>query len=219
MENLRPTIAIIDDHTLFRHGLVSLLSESGELDIIFDAEDGMDMVKKIKGGLVPEVILMDVNMPNMNGYESTTWVKQHYPQIHVLALSMHEEEKPIIEMLKNGAGGYILKQAKAKDLIQAVKTINQYGHFMNELVSVKLLKNIQNPSLKSKHKSADLNANQLKFLDLCCSDLTYKQIADVMNLSPFTINNYREELFEKFQTKSRTALVIYGLKNGLVKLE
>lgn len=218
MENLRTTVAIIDDHTLFRQGLVSLLSESVEVEIIFEAEDGIDMMRKMKANSIPDVILMDINMPNMDGYESTKWVKQNHPEIKVLALSMFEEEKPIIEMLKSGAGGYMLKQSKARDLIHAIKTIHQHHYFMNELVSMKLLNNIQNPNLKNKGNSIDLSANELKFLELCCSDLTYKQIADIMNLSPFTINNYREALFEKFQTKSRTALVIYALKNELIKL-
>jgi DNA-binding NarL/FixJ family response regulator len=218
MENLITTLAIIDDHALFRQGLVSLLSESKELKIIFEAEDGTDMIRKMKTNLIPDVMLMDINMPNMNGYESTKWIKLHYPCIKVLALSMFEEEKPIIEMLKSGAGGYMLKQSKAQDLVHAIKTIHIQNFFMNELVSIRLLNNIQNPLVKSKINKGDLNSNELKFLELCCSDLTYKQIADLMNLSPFTINNYREALFEKFQTKSRTALVIYALKSGIISL-
>ena len=211
MENLITTLAIIDDHALFRQGLVSLLSESKELKIIFEAEDGTDMIRKMKTNLIPDVMLMDINMPNMNGYESTKWIKLHYPCIKVLALSM-------FEVLKSGAGGYMLKQSKAQDLVHAIKTIHIQNFFMNELVSIRLLNNIQNTLVKSKINKGDLNSNELKFLELCCSDLTYKQIADLMNLSPFTINNYREALFEKFQTKSRTALVIYSLKSGIISL-
>jgi DNA-binding NarL/FixJ family response regulator len=210
-------IAIVDDHTLFRHGLVHLLTESEKVNVVFDASNGADMIQKLPLHPLPEVILMDITMPIMDGYESTKWVKEHYSDINVLALSMFEEDKPIIEMLKSGAGGYMLKQSKVADLVNAIAGIAQHSFYINELVSGKLLRNIQNKQ-PAKNTYGDLNVNELKFLELCCSDLTYKQIADMMNLSPHTIDNYRESLFQKFETKSRTGLVIAALRNGLIKI-
>ncbi|GAA3989043.1 response regulator transcription factor [Mucilaginibacter dorajii] len=210
-------IAIVDDHTLFRQGLASLLNDSDKINVLFDAENGQDMIKKISQNPLPEVILMDITMPLMDGYESTKWIKQHHPEIKVLALSMFEEDKPIIAMLKSGAGGYMLKQSKAADLIEAITGIAQQSFYINELVSGKLLRNIQN-NQPLKTQQVEINANELKFLELCCSDLTYKQIADIMNLSPHTIDNYREALFQKFDTKSRTGLVIAALKQDLIKI-
>ena len=210
-------IAIVDDHTLFRQGIGYLLAESGEIEVAFEASNGEDLMKKIAAYPLPEVILMDINMPIMDGYASTKWLKTHYPQIKVLALSMHDEDKPIIEMLKSGAGGYMLKESKAIDLVNAVKTLSVQGYFINELVSEKLIRNIQN-NQPVKTAAVVLNANEQKFLELCCSDLTYKQIADQMNLSTHTIDNYREALFQKFEIKSRTGLVICGLKHELIKI-
>lgn len=210
-------IAIVDDHTLFRHGLVNLLTESGRVNVLFDASNGADMIQKISKQAIPSVILMDITMPVMDGYETTKWLKQHHPEISVLALSMFEEDKPIIEMLKSGAGGYMLKQSKVADLVNAIAGIDEHSFYINELVSGKLLRNIQNKQ-PVKNDFTELNANELKFLELCCSDLTYKQIADQMCLSPHTIDNYRESLFQKFETKSRTGLVISALKNGLIKI-
>lgn len=210
-------IAIVDDHTLFRHGLVNLLTESGRVNVIFDASNGADMIQKITKQALPEVILMDITMPIMNGYESTKWIKQNHPDVNVLALSMFEEDKPIIEMLKSGAGGYMLKQSKVADLVNAIAGINEHTFYINELVSGKLLRNIQSKQ-QVKSDFSDLNTNELKFLEHCCSDFTYKQIADMMRLSPHTIDNYRESLFQKFETKSRTGLVISALKNGLIKI-
>ncbi|SDF81971.1 regulatory protein, luxR family, partial [Mucilaginibacter pineti] len=127
------------------------------------------------------------------------------------------EDKPIIGMLKAGAGGYMLKQSKAADLVSAITSIARQSFFINELVSGKLLRNIQD-NQPVKTSSIEVNNNELKFLELCCSDLTYKQIADLMNLSPHTIDNYREALFQKFETKSRTGLVIAALKRELIKI-
>lgn len=210
-------IAIVDDHTLFRQGIGYLLAESGEIEVVFEASNGEDLIKKVGAYPLPEVILMDINMPIMDGYESTKWLKSNYPQVKVLALSMHDEDKPIIEMLKNGAGGYMLKESKAADLVNAVRSLAKHGFFVNELVSERLMRNIHNDQ-PIKTAAIVLSANERKFLELCCSDLTYKQIADLMNLSTHTIDNYREALFQKFEIKSRTGLVISGLKYGLIKI-
>jgi DNA-binding NarL/FixJ family response regulator len=210
-------IAIVDDHTLFRQGLVGLLTESGRINVVFDASNGADMIQKIAKHPLANC--------DIDGYYHARngWLRNHQmaeakpPDINVLALSMFEEDKPIIEMLKSGAGGYMLKQSKVGDLVNAIAGINEHAFYINELVSGKLLRNIQNKQTV-KNDYSDLNANELRFLELCCSDLTYKQIADQMNLSPHTIDNYRESLFQKFETKSRTALVISALKNGLIKI-
>jgi len=217
MQTDKVSIAIVDDHTLFRQGLVHLLSESNEINILFDADNGADMIKKLCNHPVPDVILMDITMPVMDGYETTKWLKQNHPDVNVLALSMFEEDKPIIGMLKSGAGGYMLKQSKVGDLVSAIVSIARNSFFINDLVSGKLLRNIQN-NQPVKTASIDVNTNEQRFLELCCSDLTYKQIADQMHLSPHTIDNYRESLFLKFETKSRTGLVIAALRNELIKL-
>lgn len=206
------SIAIIDDHNLFRQGMMSLLSEFKEIQIVFDASNGQEMKDKIGCHPLPEVILMDINMPVMDGYESTSWIKEHYPQIKVLALSMFDDDKPIINMLKSGAGGYLLKESKTSDVVAAIKTINEHEYFLNDLVSGRLLRNIQD-NKPIQNILADLSANEIKFLQLCCSEYTYKEIADQMNLSPHTIDNYRQNLFQKFEIKSRTGLVLFALKN------
>ncbi|MBD1393348.1 response regulator transcription factor [Mucilaginibacter glaciei] len=218
METEKIIIAIVDDHTLFRQGLAHLLTESGEVEVVFDAGNGIDLMKKIALHPLPEVILMDINMPEMDGYQTTKWVKENYPEIKVLALSMFDEDQPIIKMLKNGAGGYMLKESKAVELVNAIRQIARSNFFINELVSEKLIRNIQRDTQPQKSPAISLNTNELKFLELCCSDLTYKQIADLMHLSSHTIDNYRESLFQKFETKSRTGLVIAALKNELIKL-
>ncbi|HEX8023164.1 response regulator transcription factor [Mucilaginibacter sp.] len=216
MENKEIRIAVVDDHTLFRQGISSLLSENEEIKIVFDAANGAVMKEKIDKHPLPHVVLMDITMPLVNGYEATKWLKQNYPSVRVLALSMFEDDEPIIKMLKCGAGGYVLKESNASDLMYAIKTIAEHDYFLNDLVSGKLLRSIQD-EVKAHDPVADLTANELRFLELCCSELTYKDIAGKMCLSPHTIDNYRDALFQKLDLKSRTGLVIFALKNNIAK--
>ncbi|WP_219223492.1 response regulator [Pedobacter antarcticus] len=211
------SIAIVDDHNLFRQGMISLLSEFREVHIIFDAPNGAVMKQKMTEGLIPEVILLDISMPIVDGYQAAAWIKENYPQTRILALSMFEEDKPIIKMLKSGAGGYLLKESKTTELVDAIKIIKQQGYYLNDLVSGKLLKNIQD-NTAGQPLTSDLNTNEIRFLQLCCSEYTYKEIAEQMNLSPHTIDNYRQEIFQKFDIKSRTGLVLFALKHDLVEL-
>lgn len=210
-------IAIVDDHTLFRQGISSILSENEEIRIVFDAANGTEMKEKIAAHPVPHVILMDITMPKVNGYDATLWLKQNYPSVKVLALSMFEEDEPIIKMLKCGAGGYILKESSAADLVFAIKTIAENNYFLNNQVTGKLIRSLQEDG-KTPNAINNLTTNEVKFLELCCSELTYKEIATKMNLSVHTIDNYRDALFEKLDLKSRTGLVLFALKNNIASL-
>ena len=217
MTSEKINIAIVDDHTLFRQGVSRLLSEFEDIHIVFDAANGAEMIEKIVANTLPQVVIMDITMPVMDGYEAALWLKTNYQDIHVLALSMFEDEKPIIKMLRNGAGGYMLKESKTTDLVNAIKTIAGQGFFINDNVTGKLLRAIQKNNL-SRDPVMDISANELRFLELCCLELTYKEIADKMNLSPHTIDNYREALFQRFDIKSRTGLVLFAIKHELIKI-
>src|SRR5438093_694323 len=123
MDNKEILVGIVDDHTMFRQGIRSILSENSAIKIVFDAPNGSIMKEKIATHPLPHVVLMDITMPQVNGYDATRWLKQNHPSVKVLALSMFEEDEPIIRMLKCGAGGYILKESTAADLVFAIKTI------------------------------------------------------------------------------------------------
>ncbi|WP_316830753.1 response regulator transcription factor [Pedobacter aquatilis] len=207
------TIAIVDDHTLFRSGLATLLSEFDEINVVFQATNGIDMQKQI--ALHPDVqlILMDINMPIMDGYAATRHVKKSHPNVNVLALSMHEDENAIIGMLKAGAGGYVLKGSTPSDLVIAIKAVIDKGFFINEMVSGRLLF-----SLKQDEPKPLITEKELTFLQHCSTELTYKEIAELMNISPRTVDNYRESLFAKLNIKTRTGLVVYGIKHNLIKI-
>jgi len=214
MDNNEILIAVVDDHTLFRQGISSILLEYEEIRIVFDAPNGNVMKEKIAHHPLPHVMLMDITMPQVNGYDATLWLKQNYPSVKVLALSMFEEDEPIIKMLKCGAGGYILKESTAAELVYAIKTIAAHDYFLNNQVSGKLIRSLREED-KAPDLINDLSANEVRFLELCCSELTYKEIAIKMSLSVHTIDNYRDSLFQKLDLKSRTGLVLFALKNNI----
>lgn len=205
-------IAIVDDHTLFRSGLSSLLAEFEEIIVAFEAKNGIELQEKLKNNANVQILLMDINMPIMDGYATTKWVKENFPAIHVLALSMFEDEKAIIGMLKAGAGGYMLKESRPADLLFAIKSVLEKGFYLNEMVSGRLLNTLKN------NPKPLFTEKELIFLQYCSTELTYKEIADKMNISPRTVDNYRESLFAKLNIKSRTGLVVYGIKNELITI-
>jgi len=214
MEDKKIYIAIVDDHALFRSGVASLMAEFDELEVVFEAENGQQLQQAIAKHVPPDVILMDINMPVMDGYASTKWVKQNYPKVRILALSMFEEDKAVIQMIRCGAGGYVLKESRPRELLEAIKAIHEKGVYINEMVSGKLLR-----SVTDKDDQPEISKKELQFLKLCCSELTYKEIADQMFVSPRTVDNYREALFLKLNLKSRTGLVLYAIQNGIFNFE
>jgi DNA-binding NarL/FixJ family response regulator len=214
METEQINIAIVDDHTLFRNGVAALMAEFAELKVVFEAENGEQMQQMLAKHPAPKVILMDINMPVMDGYAATRWLKEKYPKVRVLALSMFEDDKAVIQMIKCGASGYVLKESRPKELLEAIKIINQKGVYINEMVSGKLLRTVSD-----KDEAPELSKKEFEFLKLCCSELTYKEIADQMFVSPRTVDNYREALFLKLNLKSRTGLVLYAIQNGIFNFE
>lgn len=205
-------IGIVDDHTLFRNGLSRLLSEFPELKIVFEAGNGLEMKSMLDRDLIPEVILMDVNMPQMDGFTSTLFIKQKYPQIKVLAITMFDDDQSVIKMIKCGASGYVLKESRPKEVLEAIKTIQLKGVFINDMVTGKLVR-----SMSFTESIPIISSKETEFLKFCCTEMTYKEIAGKMHVSPRTIDNYRESLFQKLNLKSRTGLVLYAVQNKLLE--
>lgn len=210
-------IGLVDDHALFRSGIANLLSEFEDLKVIFEAENGKELQQLLPGCKTVDVILMDINMPIVDGYSATKWVKQNYPNIQVLALSMFDEDLAIIRMIKAGAGGYVLKESKPAELYRAITEIWSKGVYVNEMVSGKMMRTMQQSESIAGNENL-LTARETEFIQHCVSELTYKEIAEKMNVAARTVDNYRESLFVKLELRSRVGLVIYAIKHGIVKL-
>ena len=211
--NNKIKVVLVDDHILLRNGLKGLIDSFNNCTVLYEANNGKDYINKLKAEQIPDIVLMDINMPEMDGYETTLWVKNNHPEIKVLALSMYDNENAIIRMLRAGVKGYILKDCDPSELEYAINSIMTSGFYYTENVTGKLV------SIVSKKDSDDeLNEREITFLKLVCSELTYKEIADKMYKGVRTIDGYRDALFEKLNVKTRIGLVLYAIKNGIVSL-
>lgn len=213
-------IAIVDDHQLFRKGLIGLLQLQGDrYELLLEAENGEDLLLQMAQGKIPDVILMDINMPGMNGFACMKLLNESYTDCKVVIISMVEREEVIMQMLRMGVKGYLTKNVNPAELLQAIEQVIQKGYYYTDFITGKVIHSIQNDDpLNSLQKQLHpaLNDREQEFLQLACSELTYQQIADKMFLSPKTIDGYRMALFEKLDVKSRTGLVLFAVKNGLV---
>lgn len=212
-------IALVDDHSLLRMGLASLMESQGNT-VLFEADNGKEFVNKLDANNLPQIVLMDINMPEMDGFETTQWLKQHYPGVLVLALSMYDNETSIIRMLKCGAKGYILKDSEPAELKTAIDNLLSKGFYYSDLVSGKLMHaiNKMDDETDDLKNLVPLNERETTFLKYTCTELTYREIADKMFVSPRTIDGYRDALFEKLKLKTRVGLVMYAIKNGIVNV-
>jgi len=211
-------VALADDHSLIRNGLANLIDTFDGFKVLFQAANGQELIDALKLRALPDIVLMDINMPKKDGYETTKWLREMYPDIKVLALSMYDNEGAIIRMIKNGACGYILKDAEPGDLRRALNEIAQKGYYHSELVTTHLVKMVRqgiNDGDDRLHAQS-LKDKDIEFLKLVCTELTYKEIADKMYLSPRTIDGYRDALFEKLNVRTRVGLAMYAVKNGIV---
>ena len=215
------TIALADDHALMRESLAHLINGFGDYRVIWQAANGEEVLKQLDHS-VPDLLLLDVRMPRMDGFETCKRVVSRFPDLKVLVLSMMEEEMAIIRMLKYGARGYILKDTEAATLKSALHTLYTSGFYFNDLVTGRMIHALrQKPDGNGSDgvSPIHLSEKEVEFLKHASTELTYKEIADLMNLSPRTIDGYRDGLFAKLHIKSRVGLAMYAVRPGLVKVE
>ena len=208
-------IALVDDHVMLRKSLAVLIQLFPDLEIVLQANNGAEFIEQLPNHPLPDIVLMDVNMPVMNGVETTRWLHKQYPQIKVMALSMLKNELVLIRMLKNGARGYLLKDAEPEELNMAIQQVQEKGFYFSELVKPGLKICTNGQSLQPDQM---LNEQELIFLQWTCTEKSHKQIAAEMCVSPRTVDGYRDSLFRKLNVTSRVGMVMYALKHEIVLL-
>jgi len=212
---------LVDDHILFRKGLRSLIElVSNDYHVLFEADNGKDLQQKISKEIYPDLILMDIHMPDMDGFESVKWLSVNYPLIKILIVSMVQKEDVIVKMLRYGVKGYLCKDVEPRELADALHSVVNKGYYYTDFITGKLVHSIQNSNDGDEERKVTsiMNEREKQFLKLACSEMTYNEIAAQMFLSPKTIDGYRNSLFEKLNVKSRVGLALYAVKNGLVIL-
>jgi DNA-binding NarL/FixJ family response regulator len=217
----RIKLAVVDDHRLFRKGLISLIEMvAHDFTIVLEADDGMDLQQKIDKNNAPDIVLLDVNMPRMDGFATVEWLRVEYPKMKVLIVSMIEKEEIVMRMLKLGVKGYLCKDVEPRELGEALLSIANKGFYYTDFVTGKLVHSLQNEQTGKPYDKGPglMNDREREFLQFACSEMTYQEIAGKMFLSPKTIDGYRNSLFEKLNVKSRVGLALYAVKHGLVHL-
>lgn len=209
-------IGLVDDQHLFLKLLSLLLSNLDGFSVVLEASHGKELQEKIaEGAPLPDIMLIDVNMPVMNGLQTAKWLHKSYPSVRMVALTMNEFEQTVIDMLNAGCCSYLLKNTHPDQLETALTEIYLNNFFNADINNTNLNELLQNSRFSSTLQVRD---REQEFLQYASSDLTYKEIASIMDLSQRTIDGYRESLFSKFNVQSRTGMVLEGIKRGLIRI-
>jgi two-component system response regulator NreC len=209
-------VLIVDDHTIFRSGLNLLLSSEPDITVVGEAHDGNEAVEAA-AALLPNVVLMDIGMPEVSGFEATRRIKEANPEVNVLVLTMHRSDEYFFNMLEAGASGYILKGAETNELINAVRVVSRGDAFLYPSMAQRLVQEYLNKSLAGSPGKPILSPREEEILMLIAEGYTNKEIADKLVISPSTVHSHRTNLMRKLEISSRYELVQYARKQGLIK--
>ncbi|NSL86576.1 response regulator transcription factor [Chitinophaga sp. Mgbs1] len=213
-------VAIADDHKIFRSGVINTLVPYENIRFIYEADDGQHLLQLMEKQQ-PDVILMDLKMPNMDGIEATVKVKEKYPDVKIIILTMYEDDNFIVHLVENGANAYLLKNADPEEIYEAICTTFEKGFYFNENVNLALLKKVLHknkqqfkPTLKNE---IQLNDREQEVLKLICNEYTTQEISEQIYLSPRTVEGIRQKLLEKLNVKNSVGLVLYAFRSGLIE--
>jgi two-component system, NarL family, invasion response regulator UvrY len=210
-------IALVDDHILLRDALAALIEKINGFEVVFTAGNGKEMIEQLHIKELPSIIILDISMPLMDGYETAAWLKTNHPQIATIILTMFDAELPLIRLLQEGVKGFLRKDIHPDELRNALQSLLREGYYY-PVQTVGTIINLFQKNGSNGLESKKLNASEIAFLKLICTDLTYKEIALQLHMSPKTIDNLRDSLFQRLDVKSRVGLAIYSIKNGIVQL-
>ncbi|HYH56567.1 MAG TPA: response regulator transcription factor [Anseongella sp.] len=213
-------VAVVDDQLLFRKGMVELLKSYKELEIVTEAENGRELIEGLgRAAALPDVVMLDLNMPVLDGIETTKILRSNFSSIRIIILSVHNEESYMVHLVELGAHGYLLKDAEPEEVRKAIANVYENGFYINE----DLMRAMRN-ALKNRNKrnegvfQSQFTARELEVLQLICRENTAGEIASKLFISVKTVNGHRDNLLRKAGVKNTAGLVVYALKNQLVAL-
>ncbi|HVF96635.1 MAG TPA: response regulator transcription factor [Flavisolibacter sp.] len=211
-------VAIADDHKIFRKGVILSLRPYSNIKFVQEAENGEELLAGLAES-APDVILMDLRMPQKDGIETTKMVSKQYPHIYVLVLSMHEDERFVSHLMENGANGYLLKNAEPQEIRRAIMGVFEKGYYLNNFVNRILIKkaHAKQKSLPSLTTDISISDKEKEVLQYICMEFTAQEIAQKMDISPRTVEAIKDRLMERFGSKNTAGLVFFAVKNNLVE--
>ena len=213
-------VAIADDHQVFRRGVMACLRDAPRLRVVLEADHGRQLLDGLARAL-PDVVLMDIKMPVMDGMRATEAIRRDFPDVRVLALSMYDDDQYIVGMLRAGARGFLVKSATPHEIVEAVEAVARQGFYFNDQVSVAMARQLTDPGQLpawGTTVASDLNERELEVLRLICAEHTSAEMADRLCLSIRTVEGYRARLFERTGSRNAAGLVLYAIRHGLVEV-
>ena len=210
-------VVIADDHAMVCSAFTSMVNNFHTFEMLYEVHNGKQLLDKLRFVInVPDLILLDINMPEMNGFETLKVLQEKYPDIKVIGLSMNDEEESYMKFIKLGGNGFVSKVASKDSLHEAMKSVIEKGYYYTEEMTNSLFREMKSPK---KTETILISEREKELLKWIGTDLTYQEIAEKMFLSPKTIDGYRNSLFQKLDLKSRTSLAMYAVKHGYYKIE
>lgn len=214
MKKIRVLVA--DDHTIVRKGLCALLNSEPNIEVVGEAEDGREAVERI-GKIKPDVVLMDISMPSLNGFEATRQIRKGHPGIRILVLTMHTNEEYIFEILQAGASGYVLKKSAPSDLVSAINAVYQGSAFLSPPVAEKVIERLKGMTVDNETKKVKLTEREREVLQLIAEGCTNKEIAKRLFISVKTVESHRTHLMEKLDIHHAAGLTKYAIQKRIIQ--
>ncbi|MCV9386026.1 response regulator [Reichenbachiella ulvae] len=205
-------IAIVDDHQLFRDGMSALLAGNDEFEVLAGLSNGVELFKFLEKGDLPHVLLLDLTMPEMNGFEALTKLKKEYPKIKTIAISMHDDGNYIVKCVRSGAYSYLLKNTDEEELVQAINTVYKGQKYFNPTISERMI----NIMAMEGNQPKKLSAKEMEILEMISDGLTTKEIADKLIISTRTVETHRVNMMKKLDVKNTAELIKKATKLSLI---
>ncbi len=207
-------LAIVDDHILIAKAIAGVIDNFPNYHVLYEVENGKALIDKFKNpSNIPEIVLLDITMPVMDGFETAKWIRENHPAVLILTLSMQSDDLSLIKMIKSGANGYLLKNIHPVELNKALDELVSKGFYYPEWAASKIFSNLTGDQ-PSKAPKILISDRENEFLSFCCTEMTYKEIGEKMFCSTRTVEGYRDALFDKLGLKTRVGLAVYSIKSG-----
>lgn len=212
-------VAIADDHLLIAKAISGIVEGFKDFEVLYEVENGKALQDKCQVNKnIPDIVLLDISMPVMDGFATAAWLKETHPEVLIMALSVQDDDESLIKMIKAGARGYLHKNVHPAELEKALETLVSKGMYYPEWATSRVFLKLAGDDNNNAMKDISITEREKEFLQYACTELTYKEIGEKMFCSPRTVESYRDSLFEKLNIKTRVALALYAVKAGLHKV-